>query len=179
MQIHLFLKIHFVLFCGNIKSQICKLNNLKIAGFERCSLLSNLEVLHLDGNNFNHSILQSLSGIASLKELDLSYNNLLSKRKCYNNLNGSIHIKGKTLINLQKEYYWKSDSCTLTEHVTFHVLFFNVEFKAFSNLEDLYLRGNEINAFVTTRGMIVCKNICSWIKIKYFFCMVCRLKLSH
>ena len=59
------------------------------------------------------------------------------------------------------------------------IIFLNIEFKAFSNLEDLYLRGNEINAFVTTRGMIVCKNICSWIKIKYFFCMVCQMKLSH
>lgn len=55
---------------------------------------------------------------------------------------------------------------------------FNIEFKAFSNLEDLYLRGNEINAFVTTSGMIVCKNICSWIKIKYFFFMVYQMKLS-
>ena len=61
----------------------------------------------------------------------------------------------------------------------FHVLFFNIEFKAFSNLEDLYLSGNEINAFVTTRGMIVCKNIFSCIKIKYFFCMVCEMKLSR
>ncbi|KAK4591768.1 hypothetical protein RGQ29_016278 [Quercus rubra] len=52
-------------------------------GFERFSLLSKLEVLHLDDNNFNNSILQSLNGIASLKELDLSNNNL----------NGSIHIK--------------------------------------------------------------------------------------
>nr|POE60298.1 putative inactive leucine-rich repeat receptor kinase xiao [Quercus suber] len=53
-------------------------------GFERFSVLSKLEVLHLDGNNFNNSILSSLSGIASLKELDLSSNNL----------NGSTHIKG-------------------------------------------------------------------------------------
>ena len=68
---------------------------------------------------------------------------------------------------------------SLFSSMIFHVLFLNVEFKAFSNLEDLYLRGNEINAFVTTRGMIVCKNICSWIKIKYFFCMVCQLKLSR
>ena len=69
---------------------------------------------------------------------------------------------------------------SLLSSMIFHVFFFffNVEFKAFSNLEDLYLRSNEIDAFVTTRGMIVCKNICSWIKIKYFFCMVCQMKLS-
>ena len=113
MQIHLFLKIHFVLFCGNIKSQICKLNNLKIAGSERCSLLSNLEVLHLDGNNFNHSILQSLSGIASLKELDLSYKNL----------NGSIHIKGKTLINLQRNIIGKVFHAYYIYATKFHPFF--------------------------------------------------------
>ena len=61
----------------------------------------------------------------------------------------------------------------------FHELFFNVEFKAFSNLEDLHLSDNEINNFVTTRGMIVCKNIYSWIKIKYSFCLECQMKLSH
>ena len=70
---------------------------------------------------------------------------------------------------------------SLFSSMIFHVLFFflNVEFKAFSNLEDLYLSGNEINDFVTTRGIIVSKNICSWIKIKYFFWMICQMKLSH
>ena len=71
-------------------------------------MLSKLEVLHLGYNNFNNSILQSLNGIASLKELDLSCNNL----------NGSIHIKGKTLINLQRNIIG-SVSCMLIEHVTF------------------------------------------------------------
>ena len=61
----------------------------------------------------------------------------------------------------------------------FMYFFSNIEFKAFSNLEDLYLGRNEINAFVTTGGMIVCKNIYSRIKIKYFFCMVCQMKLSR
>ena len=57
--------------------------------------------------------------------------------------------------------------------------FFIIEFKAFSNLEELYLSENKINDFVTTRGTIVCTNICSWIKFKnYFFCMVCQMKLS-
>nr|POE80222.1 lrr receptor-like serine/threonine-protein kinase gso1 [Quercus suber] len=97
---------------ASLKELYLGFNNLngsiRIQGFERFSLLSKLEVLHLDYNNFNHSILQSLSGIASLKELDLSNNNL----------NGSIHIK---------------------------------EFKAFSNLEELYLSQNNIHDFVTTK----------------------------
>uniref|UniRef100_A0A7N2RF72 Uncharacterized protein n=1 Tax=Quercus lobata TaxID=97700 RepID=A0A7N2RF72_QUELO len=82
--------------------------SIPFQGFESLSLLSKLEVLHMDANDFNNSILSSLSGIASLKELDLSNNNL----------NGSIHIQ---------------------------------EFKAFSNLEDLYLNGNEINDFSKTK----------------------------
>ncbi|KAK7856978.1 receptor-like protein 15 [Quercus suber] len=67
----------------------------KVESFERFSLLSKLEVLHLDDDNFNNSILQSLSGIASLKELRLSRNNL----------NGSIHIKEfKAFSNLEELY---------------------------------------------------------------------------
>ena len=60
----------------------------------------------------------------------------------------------------------------------FYVIFIIIEFKAFSNLEELYLSENKINEFVTTRGIIVCTNVCSGIKIKNFFCMVCQMKLS-
>ncbi|XP_075646252.1 cuscuta receptor 1-like isoform X2 [Castanea sativa] len=65
-------------------------------GFERLSTLSKLEVLHLSGNYFNNSILQSFSGIiASLKELHLNDNRL----------NGSIHIQDfKAFNNLEKLY---------------------------------------------------------------------------
>ncbi|XP_030949576.1 receptor-like protein 13 [Quercus lobata] len=73
-------------------------------GFERFSALRKLEMLDLANNHFNNNILSSLSGISSLKILDLSGNIL----------NGSFHIP------------------------------------AFSNLEELYLGGNEIDDFVTT-----------------------------
>uniref|UniRef100_A0A7N2LAU8 Leucine-rich repeat-containing N-terminal plant-type domain-containing protein n=2 Tax=Quercus lobata TaxID=97700 RepID=A0A7N2LAU8_QUELO len=73
-------------------------------GFERFSALRKLEMLYLADNYFNNNILSSLSGISSLKILDLSENTL----------NGSFHIP------------------------------------AFSNLEELYLGGNEIDDFVTT-----------------------------
>ena len=62
--------------------------------------------------------------------------------------------------------------------IIFYVIFIIIEFKAFSNLEELYLSENKINEFVTTRGIIVCTNVCSGIKIKKFFCMVCQMKLS-
>ncbi|GMY35743.1 receptor-like protein 15 [Fagus crenata] len=53
-------------------------------GFEKFSRLSKLEVLYLDYNFFNNSILSSVSGITSLKKLYLRGNAL----------NGSIHIQG-------------------------------------------------------------------------------------
>ena len=62
----------------------------------------------MDDNNFNNSFLSSLSGIASLKELDLSNNNL----------NGSIHIQGKIIINLQM----KIEECfVVIENVIFSI----------------------------------------------------------
>ncbi|XP_030961720.1 receptor-like protein 56 isoform X2 [Quercus lobata] len=60
-------------------------------GFERFFALSKLEVLHLENNYFNNSILSSLSGIASLKELYLKGNNF----------NGSIQELSK-LKNLEQ-----------------------------------------------------------------------------
>ena len=57
---------------------------IKIAGFEKFSRLSKLEVLYLDFNHFNNSILSFASGIPSLKKLYLTENAL----------NGSIHIQG-------------------------------------------------------------------------------------
>ncbi|XP_030963106.1 receptor-like protein 15 isoform X3 [Quercus lobata] len=58
-------------------------------GFERFSALSKLEVLRLDDNYFNNSILSSLSGIASLKELYLDGNNFngsIQEFKAFSNL---------------------------------------------------------------------------------------------
>ena len=52
--------------------------------------------------------------------------------------------------------------------ILFFLFFFNVEFKAFSNMEELYLNANEINDFGTTNGMIGY----IWIKIKHLLYMV-------
>ncbi|XP_044471364.1 receptor-like protein 13 [Mangifera indica] len=56
----------------------------EVAGFERLSKLRNLEELVLNYNQFNNSILSSLTDLSSLKYLDLSQNNL----------NGIINIQG-------------------------------------------------------------------------------------
>ncbi|CAK9153157.1 unnamed protein product [Ilex paraguariensis] len=53
------------------------------AGFERLSVLSKLEVLRLDYNYFNNSILSSLGLLSSLQRLYISVNYL----------NGSIHLQ--------------------------------------------------------------------------------------
>ncbi|THG02754.1 hypothetical protein TEA_009313 [Camellia sinensis var. sinensis] len=57
---------------------------LIFAGFERLSVLGQLELLRLDWNSFNNSILPSLGVLSSLKTLSL-HGNLL---------NGSIDIGG-------------------------------------------------------------------------------------
>ncbi|KAJ6863439.1 hypothetical protein NC652_040094 [Populus alba x Populus x berolinensis] len=44
------------------------------AGFERLSRLAKLEVLYLDDNNLNNSILSSLEELSSLKHLSLIHN---------------------------------------------------------------------------------------------------------
>uniref|UniRef100_A0A7N2LEX9 Leucine-rich repeat-containing N-terminal plant-type domain-containing protein n=1 Tax=Quercus lobata TaxID=97700 RepID=A0A7N2LEX9_QUELO len=125
-------------------------------GFERFSSLSKLKVLYLDGNYFNNSILSSLSGIASLKELHLGDNNLngegfdrfslLSKLEVLhldvNNFNHSILQSLSGIMSL-KELDLSNNNLNGTIHIK--------EFKAFSNLEELYLSNNKITDFVTTK----------------------------
>uniref|UniRef100_A0A7N2LDJ8 Leucine-rich repeat-containing N-terminal plant-type domain-containing protein n=1 Tax=Quercus lobata TaxID=97700 RepID=A0A7N2LDJ8_QUELO len=98
-------------------------------GFERFSALSKLEVVHLDFNHFNNSILQSFSGtIALLKELDLRYNNL----------NGSIHIQDfKAFNNLEELYLGRN---YINDFVT------TEDSNSLSKLQVLDLSGNNFNA---------------------------------
>ncbi|KAL7212647.1 hypothetical protein ACSBR2_015347 [Camellia fascicularis] len=63
---------------------------LIFAGFERLSVLGKFELLRLDWNSFNNSILPSLGVLSSLKTLSLRGNRL----------NGSIDIGGKSNIKL-------------------------------------------------------------------------------
>ncbi|XP_030963104.1 receptor-like protein 14 isoform X1 [Quercus lobata] len=127
-------------------------------GFERFSALSKLEVLRLDDNYFNNSILSSLSGIASLKELYLDGNNfngsiqgferlsLLSKLEVLdlglNNFNNSILQSLSGIASLKK-----LDLSDNNLNGSIHIK----EFKAFSNLEELDLSFNMIQDFVTTK----------------------------
>ncbi|XP_030963302.1 receptor-like protein 15 [Quercus lobata] len=134
--------------------------SIPIQGFERFCALSKLEVLSLDGIKFDDSILQCLSGIASLKELDLGCYNCnssipnqgfeslssLSKLEVLhlddNNFNNSF-LSSLSGITSLKELDLNNNNLSGSIHIQ--------EFEAFSNLENLYLNDNEINDFVTTK----------------------------
>ncbi|KAM3686256.1 hypothetical protein ACJW31_11G184500 [Castanea mollissima] len=112
-------------------------------GFERFSALSKLEVLHLGGNNFNHSILQSLSGIASLKELDLRFKNL----------NGSIHIKVKAFSNLEDLYLRGNEINAIVTTRDSNLL------TAFPSLKTLDLSHNNLEGSFTPKGWCELKKL--------------------
>ncbi|KAL4601390.1 hypothetical protein ACB092_11G269400 [Castanea dentata] len=121
-------------------------------GFERFSALSKLEVLHLGGNNFNNSILSSLSGIASLKELYLGRNDfnnsiqgfqrfsLLSKLEVLhlngNNFNHSI-LQSLSGIASLKELDLSNNNLNGSIHIK--------ELSKLNNLEQLKLDGSSID----------------------------------
>nr|XP_023876172.1 receptor-like protein 12 [Quercus suber] len=141
-------------------------------GFERFSSLSKLKVLYLDGNYFNNSILSSLSGIASLKELHLGDNNLhgegfdrfslLSKLEVLhldvNNFNHSILQSLSSIMSL-KELDLSYNNLNGTIHIKGKTLINlqrkiigrNLKHLATWKLEELYLSENKIKDFVTTR----------------------------
>ncbi|XP_050284086.1 receptor like protein 21-like isoform X3 [Quercus robur] len=125
-------------------------------GFERFSALRKLEMLYLANNNFNNNILSSLSGISSLKILDLSDNKL----------NGSFHIPGferfsalhkLEMLYLANNHFNNNILSSLSGISSLKILDLggnklngSFHIPAFSNLEELYLDDNEIDDFVTT-----------------------------
>nr|POE93887.1 mdis1-interacting receptor like kinase 2 [Quercus suber] len=130
-------------------------------GFKRFSALSKLELLHLDGNSFNNSILSSLSGIASLKELYLGSNNL----------NGSIPIQEfKAFSNMEelylnaneiKDFVTTNDSNILSKLQLLDLSETKISIRilessaAFPSLRTLYLTYNNLKGSFTTKGMAV------------------------
>ncbi|KAK7827591.1 putative inactive receptor-like protein kinase [Quercus suber] len=111
---------------------------------------SKLKVLYLDGNYFNNSILSSLSGIASLKELHLGDNNLngegfdifylLSKLEVLyldvNSFNQSI-LQSLSGIMLLKELDLSYNNLNGTIHIK--------ELSKLNNLEQLKLDSSSID----------------------------------
>ncbi|KAJ6863438.1 hypothetical protein NC652_040094 [Populus alba x Populus x berolinensis] len=131
-------------------------------GFERLSRLAKLEVLYLDDNNLNNSILSSLEELSSLKHLSLIHNWLqgsintkgfeglsrLNKLERLdlgsNNFNNSILSSLKGLSFLK---YLNLDSNQLQGSINMK------EFDLLSNLEVLWLSRNKIQDFVALTGI--------------------------
>ncbi|KAL5733930.1 hypothetical protein ACOSP7_031791 [Xanthoceras sorbifolium] len=98
-------------------------------GFDKLSTLSNLEVLNLESNSFNNSIISSLTTLLSLKDLSLNYNKL------------------KGTVDLQElDSHNNLVSLGLRRNEIDEVVF--PKGLRFNNLEVLYLCGNLFNSSV-------------------------------
>ncbi|KAL7239567.1 hypothetical protein ACSBR2_005461 [Camellia fascicularis] len=103
-----------------------------VKGFERLSVLGKLELLRLDKNLFNNSILASLGVLSSLKTLSLSQNRL----------NGSIVIgEFHNMSNLEQLDLSHNDIDNIKG------------LKSLSKLKMLNLRWNELKGLVTSNGL--------------------------
>ncbi|KAL7225542.1 hypothetical protein ACSBR1_020833 [Camellia fascicularis] len=111
---------------------------LENEGFERLSVLDKLEVLGLDTNSFNNSILSSLGVLSSLKTLSLSNNNL----------NGSIDIRElHNMSNLEE--------LDLSENYLNNIK----GLKSLSKLKMLNLKQNKLKGLVTSNGLYELKHL--------------------
>ncbi|GFY85743.1 receptor like protein 45 [Actinidia rufa] len=147
-------------------------------GFERLSTLKNLEVLDLSRNEFNNSVLSSLSGLSHLKYLDLGLNDLKGLDH-FNKLDDFISLKeldlsdnyievfepiqGLEILRLSVNYLNNSILASLRGFSTLKYLDLSSnlltgslhvqELDAFRNLEELDLSYNEIESFVNPEGV--------------------------
>ncbi|XP_044464347.1 receptor-like protein 56 [Mangifera indica] len=127
-------------------------------GFERLSHLSNLKGLYLDYNMFNDSrILSALSKHSSLKNLSLAYNHLRELNHFnvakLNNLE-YLDLSGNTFNHNILSYV--STLSSLKELDMYDIglkgTFDLQELVSLSNLEVLYMGGNQINKIVFSKG---------------------------
>ncbi|KAF8407174.1 hypothetical protein HHK36_006300 [Tetracentron sinense] len=130
-------------------------------GFERLSKLKRLEVLILDGNHFNSTILPSLGALTSLKNVSLFSNRLdgpfssqakLSNLKglnlSANRLNGSLPAQElANLINLEILYLNGNE------------LIGTSSIGVLSSLKALYLDTNKFNGALVLHGLCELKNL--------------------
>ncbi|XP_059655901.1 cuscuta receptor 1-like isoform X5 [Cornus florida] len=132
---------------------------VKHEGFERLSELRKLEVLILDWNSFNNSILQSLGALSSLKTLSLASNNFYGSIEGFERLSELRKLEVLILdLNLFDNSILPSlgaISSLKTLSLAFNKLNGSIDTQAFlnmSNLVELDLSGNRINSFTGNEG---------------------------
>ncbi|KAF2282788.1 hypothetical protein GH714_043147 [Hevea brasiliensis] len=127
---------------GHVWNSLLTGNNIagciKNEGFERLSVLDNLELLDLGFNHFNNNILSSLRceellKLSNLQYLDLGYNNFSINNLSF--LNGLSSLKGLYIANSQLKGQ------------------FDLKDLGLSKLEELNLGLNNITEFVDSRGL--------------------------
>ncbi|XP_028121681.1 receptor-like protein 14 isoform X2 [Camellia sinensis] len=132
-----------------------------IKGFERLSVLDKLELLRLDWNSFNNSILPSLEfrNMNNLEKLDLSYNSI-------EDIKGfeRLYVLGKLeLLDLSYNSFNNGivpSLCVLSSLKTLNLRGINLNgsidiggLKSLSKLKMLNLRWNELKGLVTSNGL--------------------------
>lgn len=115
---------------------------LPVAGFERLSALKKLEILMLDSNCLNNSILPYLSTLTSLKNLSLSYNSLSG----WFPPDGISYYVPLKILNIYSLFSMYACMHFLTS------IFLWAELATLVNLEILDVSGNQFNAAQTVKG---------------------------
>ncbi|XP_019184110.1 PREDICTED: LRR receptor-like serine/threonine-protein kinase GSO1 isoform X3 [Ipomoea nil] len=105
-------------------------------GFEKLSELSNLEVLNLWGNNFNHSVLSWLSHLTSIKTLNLGHNHLEGR---------SSHER---LSNLKRLEFLSLDGIGISDFESV------CSINDFTNLKVLDISQNTFQSFGPMQGLL-------------------------
>ncbi|KAA8526349.1 hypothetical protein F0562_008448 [Nyssa sinensis] len=114
---------------------------LENEGFERLSMLRNLQVIDLSYNNFNINILSRLSGFPSLKYLSLRSNNFFLKGSTHFNSSERLsRLNNLEVLDLRWNYLNGS------------VLSF-LNLNDLNSLKELYLSGNNLQSFEPIQGL--------------------------
>uniref|UniRef100_A0A6N2KNT5 Leucine-rich repeat-containing N-terminal plant-type domain-containing protein n=1 Tax=Salix viminalis TaxID=40686 RepID=A0A6N2KNT5_SALVM len=135
---------------------------LEKEGFERLSVLGNLETLQLGQNKFNGSILSSLGGLSSLKYLCLK-NNEIKGAISVEGLNNLTSLRHLRISSNHIEGFKSFHGALLLHQALYNLVFTGGEDEPLklSNLEYLELRGNRFDNSILSsfKGLSSLKNL--------------------
>ncbi|XP_057459594.1 cuscuta receptor 1-like [Actinidia eriantha] len=135
-------------------------------GFERLEALRNLEVLDLSENHFHNNVLSSLSGLSSLKYLDLVENDLkgLDHFNSSERLSGLSNLEilslGFNQLNTSIQSFLKLDDFVSLKELD--LIYNQIKvFEPIQGLEILRLSGNNLNNSIlaSLRGLSTLKSL--------------------